>query len=281
MTVIDDRTPHRNLSMPNRANKLKDDISRLRAALSAIDIDFADLIMAVAAKAAAVHKHPVSDVNDLVGLLSQKAALNHNHALGSLTDVKLAGAANGQFLAKQGNDWIPAFVAISGVSGLTEVLAGKASAADVTAAINGLIGAAPGALDTIAELATALGNDPNFADTLTTSLGLRVSKTITVANNASLSTVIESGFYRLNSHPDLPHASCASGQMIVSRGGETISQMVSSHSSPGMIFIRSGNPSNIGGAGAMGAWKQFHTGARTVSAVAPSGGADGDIWYQV
>ena len=42
--------------------------------------------------------------------------------------------------------------------------------ATVDAAINGLIDAAPGTLDTLNELAAALGDDPNFASTVTTSL---------------------------------------------------------------------------------------------------------------
>jgi hypothetical protein len=43
----------------------------------------------------------------------------------------------------------------------------------VAAGINNLVGAAPGTLDTLNELAAALGNDPNFATTITTSLGLK------------------------------------------------------------------------------------------------------------
>jgi len=45
-----------------------------------------------------------------------------------------------------------------------------ATTAFVGAAISGLIDAAPGALDTLNELAAALGDDPNFATTLTTAL---------------------------------------------------------------------------------------------------------------
>lgn len=39
--------------------------------------------------------------------------------------------------------------------------------AAVSTAINGLIAAAPGTLDTLSEIATALGNDPNFSATIT------------------------------------------------------------------------------------------------------------------
>lgn len=47
----------------------------------------------------------------------------------------------------------------------------------VNAAINSLVAAAPGALNTLNELATALGNDANFATTITTLLGLKAPLT--------------------------------------------------------------------------------------------------------
>lgn len=52
-----------------------------------------------------------------------------------------------------------------------------ATTAFVQSAITSLIGAAPGALDTLKELADALGNDPNFATTLTTALAGKLAKT--------------------------------------------------------------------------------------------------------
>lgn len=46
----------------------------------------------------------------------------------------------------------------------------KAIADSVTSAVNGLVDSAPGALDTLKELATAIGNDPNFAATMVNEL---------------------------------------------------------------------------------------------------------------
>ena len=46
----------------------------------------------------------------------------------------------------------------------------------ISAAINGLMNGAPGALDTLKELADAMGNDPNFAATLTNKLVTKVDK---------------------------------------------------------------------------------------------------------
>lgn len=44
----------------------------------------------------------------------------------------------------------------------------------ITAAVNALLASAPTALDTLNELAAALGNDPNYATTVATALGNRV-----------------------------------------------------------------------------------------------------------
>jgi hypothetical protein len=62
---------------------------------------------------------------------------------------------------------------------------GYATTAQVDAAIQAVIGVAPAVLDTLEELATALGNDANFAATLTATLA-------TKANSADTYTKTES-----------------------------------------------------------------------------------------
>lgn len=64
----------------------------------------------------------------------------------------------------------PITVAIGQVSGLQTALDAKATPADVTAAVNAVIDAAPAALNTLNELAAALGDDANFASTVTTAI---------------------------------------------------------------------------------------------------------------
>lgn len=63
---------------------------------------------------------------------------------------------------------------------------------DFTSAVNAIVantvGAAPAALDTLVELAAALGNDANFAATVSTQLGLKADK-------SSLAAVATSGSY--------------------------------------------------------------------------------------
>jgi len=51
-----------------------------------------------------------------------------------------------------------------------------ATQSELDAAINDLISAAPGTLDTLNELAAALGDDPNFATTVTTGLNSKTGK---------------------------------------------------------------------------------------------------------
>ena len=50
---------------------------------------------------------------------------------------------------------------------------GKATPSDITTAINNLVDASPGTLDTLNELAAALGDDPNFATTMTNALAAK------------------------------------------------------------------------------------------------------------
>lgn len=75
----------------------------------------------------------------------------------------------------------------------TADLSGMASQGYVDTAINNLIASAPGTLDTLDELAAALGDDANFASTVTTSLAGKVDKiniTGTTVGSASQVPVI-------------------------------------------------------------------------------------------
>ena len=76
-------------------------------------------------------------------------------------------------------------------------LTGYATESYVTTAVSNLVDAAPSTLDTLNELAAALGDDANYAATITTALG-------TKANTSSLATVATSGSYTdLTSKPTL------------------------------------------------------------------------------
>jgi len=60
--------------------------------------------------------------------------------------------------------------------------------AALQAALDALVDAAPGTLDTLNELAAALGDDPNFAGTITTSLAEKLAKASNLSDVASAST---------------------------------------------------------------------------------------------
>lgn len=65
----------------------------------------------------------------------------------------------------------------------------------ITSRLNTLTGGAPAALDTLNELAAAIGNDANFAATVTTALGNRVrfdaAQTLTAPQKAQAKTNID------------------------------------------------------------------------------------------
>jgi Protein of unknown function (DUF2793) len=72
------------------------------------------------------------------------------------------------------------------VAGLVAALAGKATPGDISAAISALVASSPAVLDTLNELALALGNDPNFATTMTTALA---GKQTTLVSGTNLKSV--------------------------------------------------------------------------------------------
>lgn len=87
---------------------------------------------------------------------------------------KVKGAEVGSVLSYNGTHWyaIPQ-------SAIVPDLSGYATKSYVSQEINDLIGGAPGTLDTLKEIAEALGNNPNFATTVTemiNKIGLRVDK---------------------------------------------------------------------------------------------------------
>lgn len=73
-----------------------------------------------------------------------------------------------------GTGGTPAWGGITGLlsaqTDLQSALAAKATLADINTAIAALVATAPATLDTLNELAAALGNDSNFATTITTAL---------------------------------------------------------------------------------------------------------------
>lgn len=98
-------------------------------------------------------------------------------------------------------------------------VSGLATTDDVDAAVAALVSSAPATLDTLKELADALGDDPNFATTISTALGNKVDKeagkglstndytTAEKSKLANLADVATSGSYDdLTDKPTIPAA---------------------------------------------------------------------------
>lgn len=83
---------------------------------------------------------------------------------------------------------------------------------DVEQAISNLVDSAPEALDTLNELAEALGDNPNFATSVAEEIGKK-------ANSADLSTVATSGSY--NDLKDTPGVATASMDGLMSADDKT------------------------------------------------------------
>jgi hypothetical protein len=96
----------------------------------------------------AAHSHPISQVTGLQTALDAKAPLGSPALTGTPTAPTAVAGTNTTQLA---------------------------TTAFVAATIGALIDAAPGAMDTLNELAAALGDDPNFATTVTNALAGKLS----------------------------------------------------------------------------------------------------------
>jgi hypothetical protein len=125
---------------------------------------------------------------------------------------------------------------------------------------------------------------PNFNSSITTA-----------QSGVNLNTIVNSGFYRMNTG-QVNGPGMDWGQLLVIHGGaDTITQIYGDYNS-GSLFTRSGNPSDVGGGGSWQPWRQIvdtiNGGKITVaqsttdarirniytSTSSPSGGIDGDMW---
>lgn len=111
------------------------------------------------------------------GNLSQFAATTSAQLAGVISDE--TGTGSLVFSASPTFTGTPLAPTAAAATNTTQI----ATTAFVRTEVTNLINGAPGALDTLVELATALGNDPNFASTITTSLAGK-EPTITAGTTA-------------------------------------------------------------------------------------------------
>jgi len=107
------------------------------------------------------HNHPTSEITGLDTALAAKAPLASPALIGTPTAPTAVGGAN-----------------------TTQI----ATTAFVAAAVAALIDGAPGAIDTLNELAAALGDDPNFATTVTNGLAGKLAASANLSDLASIVT---------------------------------------------------------------------------------------------
>ena len=127
--------------------------------------------------------------------------------LNAIEDVTITSAANGDLLKWNGSAWVNAAgYALLNSPTLTGTPEAPTAAANtnttqiattafVTGAVTDLIGGAPGALDTLNELAAAIGDDASYAAGITTALGLKAplasptfTGTVTIPTGASITS---------------------------------------------------------------------------------------------
>jgi len=98
-------------------------------------------------------------------------------------------------------------------------LSSYATTSYVNSTVANLVNSAPSTLDTLNELATALGNDPNFATTIATQIG-------TKANTADLATVATTGSYNdLLDKPVIPEVTTTAFYQGLSNIGTTLTEI--------------------------------------------------------
>lgn len=143
----------------------------------------------------AVDPHPQYETSaEVTSKISAHAAASDPHGDRAYTDSVLTGKADDAAVVhKAGTETITGQKTFSlvpqGLStpSLANDLVTKAfMEAAISSAVNGIIDGAPGAIDTLNELAAALGDDPNFAVTVTNSLATKLAKSANLSDLADI-----------------------------------------------------------------------------------------------
>lgn len=113
---------------------------------------------------------------------------------------------------------------IQTIVALDTAVYGRATHAEVAAAVSALVNSSPAALDTLNELAQALGNDPSFASTVTAAIAAKVPLTDVVSAAAA------GKLLRLDANGELPTNAASASKLkaarLVALGGDASGQGV-------------------------------------------------------
>jgi hypothetical protein len=196
---IDNVTTNRGYELPNKDNSPAYDVDRIVAALTAADVDVAALFALTALKAAinspafsgsptAPTQPAAANDNTLATTGHVKSALSAflndaEGAIATITELEAALSGEGVVadlmalialkapLASPALTGTPTAPTASTATDTTQL----ATTAFVQAIRAAIVSTAPTSLDTLAKMATAIGNDPNFVATITSVLGGKAS----------------------------------------------------------------------------------------------------------
>jgi hypothetical protein len=129
----------------------------------------------------------------LTGIPSTFAPSAHTHTIANITSLQAALDAKAA-LASPSFTGTPIAPTAAAGTNTTQLATTSFVTSAVSTAVSGIVDSSPAALDTLKELATALGNDANFSTTISTALGNRLRVDI---NNQGL-TVTQQGNARTN-----------------------------------------------------------------------------------
>lgn len=241
------------------------------------------------ARTPTAHTHPWSEVT---GKPTEFAPSAHSHAWAEITGKPTTFAPSAHSQAWSTITGTPITIAGYGIGDAytkTEVdglLSPKATTAYVDAQISNLLGGAPAAaLDTIAELAAALTDNDSDIAAITTSLaGKQPLASVLTNTTASFTTAllnklngIAAGATANSSDATLlaiaNHTGTISDAQHGNRGGGALHAAVVAGGASG--FMTGADKTKLDAVGTMA------NRAVTISTAAPSGGANGDVWFQI
>lgn len=139
-----------------------------------------------------------TNVTDLATRVGTEAKALRTLINGNVADLSALNTTAKSNLVAAINEIEAAVSAASGINDATTTTTSTWSSSkistELSSAVGGLVDSAPGTLDTLNELAAALGDDPAFATTVTTALANRVrfdaAQTLTAPQQAQARTNI-------------------------------------------------------------------------------------------
>lgn len=172
-----------NIPFPDAENTIDEEMRRLQVAWNMADTILKALTDLIEAKAPVSHGHSIDQISGLATALANKMAANKTFKLSELSDVLgMADAPQGYVPVKNGDGKVffqSAAAAIGNHQHSTGDIQGLSAL--IQQYIAALVDSSPAALDTLKELANALGDDPNFATTVTNALSGKMSSSRDVA----------------------------------------------------------------------------------------------------